>query len=87
MRAVEKAARAEIKALPAELRTGALATALIELAKRLDAGPADREVAGIARELRLCLGELHRRAGGDIASETERFIATISTPSFGDASH
>jgi hypothetical protein len=87
MRAVEKAARAEIKALPAGLRTGALATALIELAKRLDAGPADREVAGIARELRLSLGELHRRAGGDIASETETFIAKISTPSFGNAAH
>jgi hypothetical protein len=87
VKAVEKAARAEIKALPAELRAGALATAVIELAKRLDAGPADREVAGVVRELRLSLVELHRRAGDDGASETETFVAKILTPSFGNVAH
>jgi hypothetical protein len=88
VKAVERAARLELKALPKALRSSTLAAAAVELARRLDDGPTDREAAAVARELRLALIELHRRAGGDIApSETDRFIATISAPSFGDASH
>lgn len=59
---VEKAARAELRALSPELRRSTLAAAVLELAKRLDAEPSDREAATIARELRLALGDLERRA-------------------------
>jgi hypothetical protein len=63
MRRVEKAARAELRALPAALRTSTLAAAVLELAERLDAEPSDREASQLARELRLSLGDRHRRAG------------------------
>jgi hypothetical protein len=59
---VEVAARSEIKALPAEIARSTLAVAAIELARRLDGEPSDREAATVARELRLALGELHRLA-------------------------
>jgi hypothetical protein len=59
---VEAAARAEIAGLPAEARRSTLAESVLELARRLDAGPDDREATGIARELRLSLDALHRRA-------------------------
>jgi hypothetical protein len=62
---VSKAARAELKALPAPLRTSTLAAAVLELARRLDNDPPDREAAQLARELRLALAELHRQAGVD----------------------
>jgi hypothetical protein len=64
-KAVERAAQAELKALPVPVRTGALAAALLELARRLDGGPADREAAHLARELRLGLADLRRQAGVD----------------------
>ena len=64
-KAVERAARAELKALPVPLRSSTLAAAVLELAHRLDAGPADREAAQLARELRLGLADLRRQAGVD----------------------
>jgi hypothetical protein len=39
-----------------------LAASILELARRLDEGPGDREAASLARELRLGLAELWRRA-------------------------
>jgi hypothetical protein len=63
VKAVERAARAELKALPVPLRTSTLAAAVLELASRLDGDPADREAAQLARELRLGLADLRRRAG------------------------
>ena len=65
MRAVERAAVAELKALPKALRTSTLSAAVLELAQRLDGDPADREAALIARELRLGLADLRRQAGVD----------------------
>jgi hypothetical protein len=65
VKAVERAAKAELKGLPSVLRSGALAAALLELARRLDNGPTDREAAPLARELRLGLAELYRQAGVD----------------------
>lgn len=59
---VEKAARAEIKLMPAEVAKTALAAAVVELARRLDVGPEDREVTQIARELRLSFDALRRLA-------------------------
>jgi hypothetical protein len=64
-KSVERAARAELKALPAPLRTSTLAAAVLELARRLDGDPADREAAQLARELRLGLADLRRQAGVD----------------------
>jgi hypothetical protein len=64
-KAVERAARAELKALPVLLRTSTLAAAVLELARRLDGDPADREAAQLARELRLGLADLRRQAGVD----------------------
>ena len=64
-KAVERAARAEVKALPAPLRTSTLVAAVLELARRLDGDPADREAAQLARELRLGLVDLRRQAGID----------------------
>ena len=58
---VLKAAQAELKAFPAALRRSTLAMAALDLARRLDAGPEDREVTAITRELRLVLGELRRQ--------------------------
>ena len=84
MKAVERAAQAEIRALPAELRATTLATAVVELAKRLDAGPSDREASALVRELRLSLDALHRRAGSDVASETEVLIGRVAAPTFRD---
>jgi hypothetical protein len=36
----------------------------------------------LVRELRLVVGELHRRAGADVGSELERFLGQVSTPAF-----
>jgi hypothetical protein len=65
VKAVERAAKAELKALPAVLRSRALAAAVLELARRLDNDPPDREAASLARELRLALADLRRQAGVD----------------------
>jgi hypothetical protein len=65
LKPVQKAAVAELKALPAPLRTSTLAAAVLELARRLDGDPADREAAQLARELRLGLADLRRQAGVD----------------------
>jgi hypothetical protein len=48
----------------------------------LDAIPGDRAAAMLVRELRLVMGELHRRAGADIGGELERFLGQVSTPAF-----
>lgn len=62
MTTVHDAATAELAALPAALRTSALAATLLELASRLDSGPTDREAAQLARELRLGLADLRVQA-------------------------
>jgi hypothetical protein len=64
-KAVERAARAELKALPAPLCTSTLAAAVLELARRLDNDPPDREASSLVRELRLALADLRRQAGVD----------------------
>jgi hypothetical protein len=65
VKAVERAAKAELKAFPAVLRSRALAAAVLELARRLDNDPPDREAASLVRELRLALADLRRQAGVD----------------------
>jgi hypothetical protein len=63
LKPVERAATAELRALPKALRISTLAAAVLELARRLDNDPPDREVALISRELRLALADLRRQAG------------------------
>jgi hypothetical protein len=61
---VLEAARRELADLPETLRESALGAAVLDLAGRLDAGPADREAVDLARELRIALGALHAQATG-----------------------
>ncbi|HEY2957371.1 MAG TPA: hypothetical protein VGM21_04045 [Actinomycetota bacterium] len=86
MKAVERAARAELRALPAEARSSALAKAVIDLARRLDAGPADTTAVLLVRELRQATAFLHRRQPeGDLSGEVESFLERIAAPDLGDA--
>jgi hypothetical protein len=80
---VERAARAEIGLLPEALRASTLAKAVIELARRLDDGPSDREASALTRELRLSLDALHRR-GGDGPDETKEFLDGVGNAALGD---
>jgi hypothetical protein len=82
VKVTEKATRAELRALGADPTRSALARAAVDLARRLDTGPGDRAAAMLCRELRLVMGDLHRRMGGDLGSELERFLHGISTPAF-----
>jgi uncharacterized protein (DUF2267 family) len=87
MRAVERAARAELGALPEGLGSSTLAKAALNLARRLDAEPADREATMLARELRLTLGELHRQSPEDTTDDVERFLARVAAPDLGHTAH
>jgi hypothetical protein len=77
---VLKAAQAELKAYPVPLRRSTLAMAVLDLARRLDAGPEDREVTAITRELRLVLGELRRLA----ALEVDEEVFDVGRAAMGD---
>lgn len=79
---VVEAAEAEVEALPEGLRSSTLAATVLDLARRLDSEPSDRDATGLARELRLALGELHRLAGGT-GTEQEAIVARISNASLG----
>jgi hypothetical protein len=87
MKAVERAARAELRALPADLRDSTLAKAALDLARRLDAGPADREATMLARELRMTLGDLHGRAPRDATDDVEQYLARIAAPELGHSAN
>jgi hypothetical protein len=82
VKAVERAARAELRALSAPLRSLVLSRVVVDLARRLDAEPGDRAAAMLARELRLVTAELHRRAAGGVGTEAEAFLAAVSNPAF-----
>jgi hypothetical protein len=82
VKAKERATRAELRRLGVQLRSDALGQAAVDLARRLDADPGDRAAAMLTRELRLAMGDLHRRAGKDLGSELERFLGQVSTPAF-----
>jgi hypothetical protein len=81
VRVTERATRAELRTLGADPTRSALARAAVDLAARLDATPGDRAAAMLCRELRLVMGDLHRRMGGDLGSELERFLGQVNTPS------
>jgi hypothetical protein len=82
MRAVERAVRAELRTLPEAVRTSAVARVAIDLAARLDEGPADTAAVLLARELRQCMSELRAMAKGDATSDVEDFLRRVSTPAF-----
>jgi hypothetical protein len=77
------AVRSELETLPDGLRASALAETALELARRLDSGPADREAVLLARELRLVLGELRRRVPEDNTDDVEAFLARVANPDLG----
>jgi hypothetical protein len=87
MKAVENAARAELRALPAEVRESTLAKAALNLARRLDAEPADREATMLARELRLTMSDLHRMGPEGDVDDVERFLARVAAPDLGHTAH
>jgi hypothetical protein len=82
MRATERATRAELRTLGVKPVESALGRAAVDIARRLDAIPGDRAAAMLVRELRLVMGDLHRRGAGDLSSELERFLGQVSTPAF-----
>jgi hypothetical protein len=69
----EAAARRDLKALPPAYRNSAVAATYLLMARRLDAGLSAREVAMLAREMRLALLALYDlappRHEGDPADE------------------
>jgi hypothetical protein len=82
---VTAAVRTHLAGLPAVLGRSVLAQSALELARRLDAGPADREAVLLARELRQTMAEL--RTPEDATSDVERFLERIAAPDVGDATH
>jgi hypothetical protein len=81
----EKATRVELRTLGADPTRSALARAAVDLAKRLDEHPGDRAAAMLCRELRLVMGDLHRRNPEDLSGEVEQYLERIAAPDGGDA--
>jgi hypothetical protein len=79
---VEEAVRSEIRGLDVEVGSSALAAMAFELARRLDAGPGDRNAVDLAHELRMVLIELRNQVGSDATSDVERFLDGVANPSF-----
>lgn len=77
-----KAAAAELEALSEALRTSTLAATVLDLARRLDEEPTDRDAVGLARELRLALIELRHQSGG-VETEQEQIVARLRTTALG----
>ena len=59
---MEAAAKRDLAALPGDVRTGAVATALLMLARRLDAGVGTRDSCLLVKEIRMCTGMLYELA-------------------------
>jgi hypothetical protein len=87
MKAVERAARADLRALPAELRTSTLAKVVLNLARRLDSDPAHREAVLLAHELRMSLDALRRMAPEGGVDDVERFLARVAAPDLGHSTN
>jgi hypothetical protein len=78
----EKTVRRELLRLEIRPSESLLATALVDLAKRLDLEPGDDAAVSLSREMRLLSVELRRQVEGEPNNELERFLSGISTPSF-----
>jgi hypothetical protein len=83
VRAVERAARAELAALGVSTAASTAARAALELARRLDDGPGDRSAVMLSRELRLIFADLRGRQPEDASGEAEAFLARIAAPNVG----
>jgi uncharacterized protein (DUF2267 family) len=83
MKSVERSTRAELRALGVSLRSSSLARSAVELAKRLDAEPADTAAVLLHRELRQTMDTLHRRVPEEATSDVEAFLARIAAPDGG----
>jgi hypothetical protein len=77
MRVVELATRAELRGMSVALAGSALARTAIDLARRLDAGPTDRDAATLSRELRMVLADLHQRHD-TVGGEVDAFLRGIA---------
>ena len=79
---IEDTAKAEIEAMPPEIARGTLAQAVLDLARRLDAGPGDRTAVELAREIRVALRELRALAGKEATSDLDKFLAGVQAEAF-----
>jgi hypothetical protein len=86
MGVIERAARDEVRRMPAEVRGSALAKAVVALARRLDGRPSDSAAALLNRELRQTFADLRAQTKGDGTGDVEEFLRRVSTPAF-DAGH
>jgi len=86
-KSIEQRARAELAALPEPVASSALAAAALDLARRLDARPADTTAVLLVRELRFALADLRGQAGGDVNDDVDAFLARIAAPDGGHAAH
>ncbi len=77
---IENAVRLELAGLPEDLRTSTLAAVALDLGRRVDAGPEDKDATALSRELRLVFRDLHARAGGAGGDDVERFLSSIANP-------
>jgi hypothetical protein len=77
VRSIERATRAELRAMNADLASNALARTAVDLAQRLDCEPTDRDAVLLSRELRLVLTDLHARHDG-VGGEIDAFLAGIA---------
>ncbi|QLQ10952.1 MAG: hypothetical protein HZY75_11980 [Nocardioidaceae bacterium] len=75
---VARAAAAELAGLPQSLRDSTLAASVLDLARRLDGEPGDRDAAGLSRELRLSLAQLH-----GLASATPTDVLDVTNAGLG----
>lgn len=82
MGGAEKAVRTELLRLEIRPSESLLATALVDLAKRLDLEPGDDAAVSLSREMRLLSVELRRQVEGQVDGELGRFLDGISNASF-----
>ena len=80
VKVAETAVLAELRRLEVEPAESLLAASLVDLARRLDAGPGDRAAAMLSSEMRRLLAEL--KESGEVNRDLEQFLAGISTPAF-----
>lgn len=83
MRAIERAVRAELRALGVDLATEVLGRVAVDHAARLDDRPTDRDATALSRELRQVLGDLYRRHGAE-GGDLDAFVAGISAAALRD---
>lgn len=93
--AVERAARADLRAIPKPYRDSAVAKSYLMLARRLDAGVSARDVVALAREMRMALLTLNELAPpqraddfvDEIREQREKHMREIGQEPGPDAAH